>query len=116
MTRVLVLSGPNLNLLGTREPDVYGATTLADIERLVAARAAELGAETDFVQSNHEGALVDAVQAAAGVYDAIVFNPGAFTHYSYALRDAVSGDSDPRGRGASEQHRREGAVQAGERR
>lgn len=90
MKRVLVMSGPNLNLLGTREPGVYGASTLADIERLVADRAAELGAKVDFLQSNHEGTLVDAVQAASGEHDAIVFNPGAFTHYSYALRDAVA--------------------------
>jgi len=95
VTRVLVLSGPNLNLLGTREPEVYDSTTLADIEKLVSARAQEFGAEAEFFQSNHEGALVDAVQGAADGFDAIVFNPGAFTHYSYALRDAVSAVSIP---------------------
>ncbi len=95
MRRVLVLSGPNLNLLGTREPDVYGRTTLEDIEGMVAVRAAELGADVGFLQSNHEGTLVDAIQAASGDYDAVVFNPGALTHYSYALRDAVSAVSVP---------------------
>lgn len=90
MTRVLVLSGPNLNLLGTREPEVYGSMTLGDIENLVRSRAAERGVQVEFLQSNHEGELVDAVHASSGKFDAIVFNPGAFTHYSYALRDAVS--------------------------
>lgn len=90
MIRVLVLSGPNLNLLGTREPGVYGTATLAQIEKLVADRAAQLDASTEFIQSNHEGELVDAIQHADGEFEAIVFNPGAFTHYSYALRDAVA--------------------------
>jgi 3-dehydroquinate dehydratase-2 len=89
MIKVLVLNGPNLNLLGSREPEVYGRSTLGDIEAMVAQRAGELGVAASFLQSNHEGALIDALHAADGKYDAVVFNPGAFTHYSYALHDAV---------------------------
>jgi 3-dehydroquinate dehydratase-2 len=89
MIKVLVLNGPNLNLLGSREPDVYGKSTLGDIEALVSQHAGETGATASFVQSNHEGVLIDALHAANGQFDAVVFNPGAFTHYSYALRDAV---------------------------
>ena len=90
MKNILLLNGPNLNLLGVREPDVYGTVTLADIEREVAAYASERGVRVDCFQSNHEGALVDKLHEARGVYDGIVYNPGAHTHYSYALRDAVS--------------------------
>jgi 3-dehydroquinate dehydratase-2 len=90
MRKLLVINGPNLNLLGTREPEVYGTTTLADIEALVREHAVSRGIEVGFFQSNHEGALIDTVQQAAAVYEGIVFNPAAYTHYSYALRDAVA--------------------------
>ncbi len=89
MRRVLVLNGPNLNLLGTREPDVYGRSTLADIEAAMAQLAEELGVTLVFTQSNHEGVLIDALHGARGTCEAVVFNPGALTHTSFAIRDAV---------------------------
>lgn len=88
MSRILLLNGPNLNLLGTREPDVYGHATLADVERSAAAVAAALGHQLEAFQSNAEAELVDRVQGAAGRVDFILINPGALTHTSVALRDA----------------------------
>ena len=90
MKAVLVLNGPNLNMLGVREPDVYGAVTLKEIERSLVRLAESLGLSLDFFQSNHEGALIDRIHEAYGKYDGILFNPGAFTHYSYAIRDALA--------------------------
>ena len=87
MTRVLVLQGPNLNLVGTREPDIYGHDSLDDIHREIAARATELGLDVDFFQSNHEGALIDRLHQRD--FDAAIVNAGGLTHTSVALRDAL---------------------------
>lgn len=87
---ILILNGPNLNLLGTRQPEVYGPTTLADIEALCHARAEALNVTIDFRQTNHEGELVDALHAARGVHDGIILNAGAYTHTSVALMDAIA--------------------------
>ncbi|MDO8880746.1 MAG: type II 3-dehydroquinate dehydratase [Coriobacteriia bacterium] len=95
MLRVLVMNGPNLNLLGTRETDVYGTLTLGQIEAMIAERAAEVGVDVSFFQSNHEGGLIDRYHEAMGSYDGVVLNPGAYTHYSYALRDAIVATSLP---------------------
>lgn len=89
MKKILLMNGPNLNMLGVRDPAIYGTDTLAAIEAEFAAYAAERGAEVDCFQSNHEGALIDRLHEAHGCYDGIVYNPGAHTHYSYALHDAV---------------------------
>lgn len=88
--RILFLNGPNLNLLGAREPGVYGQTTLADIEAAVRAKAKQLGVEVDFRQSNLEGELVTWIQQSKGKFDALVINPAAYTHTSVALRDAIA--------------------------
>jgi 3-dehydroquinate dehydratase II len=93
--KILFLNGPNLNLLGQREPDQYGRATLAEIEQQVRERAAASRVEIDFRQSNHEGELVDWIHQARGVADAIVLNAGAYTHTSVALRDAIVGTGVP---------------------
>lgn len=100
MIKLMVLNGPNLNLLGTREPAVYGHTTLADVEALCRAAAAERGAEADCRQSNHEGQLLDWIHEAgrlhrAGELAGVVMNPGAYTHTSIALHDAIKGSGVP---------------------
>lgn len=93
--RILLVNGPNLNLLGTREPEVYGTATLADVERITAEAAASLGFEIRAVQSNHEGVLIDAIHDARGEYEGIVINPAGLTHTSVVLRDALTGVSLP---------------------
>ncbi len=90
MTSILILNGPNLNLLGTRQPEVYGHTTLADIQALCADAAKALGCSIAFEQSNSEGALIDMIHAAKGTHDGIILNAGAYTHTSIALMDALA--------------------------
>ena len=93
--RILVLHGPNLNMLGKREPEVYGALTLEQLNAELAAQATKLGVAVECRQTNHEGVLVDMIQAADGAYDCIIINPAAFTHYSIAVRDALAAISTP---------------------
>ncbi len=95
MKRILLVNGPNLNLLGTREPGIYGTATLADVERLTADAASALGFEVRSLQSNHEGVLIDAIHAARHDCVGIIINPGGLTHTSVALRDALTGVSLP---------------------
>lgn len=87
--KILVINGPNMNMLGIRQPEIYGHATYEDLKSMIAGEAERLGAEVSFFQSNHEGALVDEIQAAYGVFDGIVINPAAYTHTSVALLDAL---------------------------
>lgn len=92
---LLILNGPNLNLLGTRQPEIYGSTTLVDIETMCREHAQTLGVDLAFEQSNHEGALVDAIHAAKGTHSGVILNAGAYTHTSVALMDAISSTGLP---------------------
>jgi 3-dehydroquinate dehydratase-2 len=89
MKRLLVINGPNLNLLGQREENIYGSETLANIARKLDAEAQRLNMEMKFIQSNHEGEIIDSIHKAKGKFDVIIINPGAYTHYSIAIRDAI---------------------------
>lgn len=89
MKRVLVINGPNLNLLGTREKEVYGSETLEDIAKKVNSEAEKLNVDLSFVQTNHEGEIIDKIHEVRGKVDVIIINPGAYTHYSIAIRDAI---------------------------
>ncbi|MBP3519897.1 MAG: type II 3-dehydroquinate dehydratase [Oscillospiraceae bacterium] len=93
--KFLIINGPNLNLLGKREPGIYGDESYDALCKMVKDYAAAHGSTADCFQSNHEGAIIDTIQAADGVYDAIVINPGAYTHYSYAILDALKAISVP---------------------
>ncbi len=90
MPKIAIINGPNLNVLGTRETEIYGSTTLDDINGQLASHAEELDLELEFFQSNHEGALVDYIQESIGRIDGMIINPGALTHYGYSLRDALA--------------------------
>ncbi len=93
--KILILNGPNLNLQGKREPGIYGVASQKDIEQKIKELATELKVEVEFKQSNHEGQLIDWIHQTPGEFDAVVFNPGAFAHYSIAIRDAVSSVTIP---------------------
>lgn len=90
MNNILVIHGPNLNLLGTREPEIYGSMTMQDINDDLKKQAQEAGVQIDFFQSNHEGEIIDKLHEARGRYDYIILNAGAYTHYSIAIRDALA--------------------------
>ncbi len=95
MKSFLIIHGPNLNLLGQREKDIYGEMSLSQINKLIEEEAHKLGVVVKFMQSNHEGEIIDAIQEADGSVDGIIINPGAFTHYSIAVRDAIAGINAP---------------------
>ncbi|HON71771.1 MAG TPA: type II 3-dehydroquinate dehydratase [bacterium] len=93
--QILVINGPNLNRLGLREPEIYGRFTMKDLENLIREEGEALGLKVDFFQSNSEGAIIESIQNAKNKYDGIIINPGAYTHYSIAIRDAIAGENIP---------------------
>ena len=93
--QILVINGPNLNRLGLREPEIYGSFTIEDLENLIREEGEALGLKVDFFQSNSEGAIIESIQNAKNKYDGIIINPGAYTHYSIAIRDAIAGENIP---------------------
>lgn len=93
--RILIINGPNINMLGIREPEIYGVQTYDDLQNYIAKTAAEMGVEVSFFQSNHEGAMVDAIQQAYGNFEGIVINPAAYTHTSVALLDTIKATGIP---------------------
>ncbi len=95
MKRILLMNGPNLNMLGVREPDIYGRDTLETIENMVVEYGQARGVQVEYFQSNHEGELIDKLHEAHEDFDGVIYNPGAHTHYSYALRDAVASIDTP---------------------
>lgn len=90
MKKFLIINGANLNMLGVREPEIYGKATLADLEKTISAKAERLNVGVEFFQSNFEGAIIEKIHSAYKSFDGIIMNPGAFTHYSYAIRDALA--------------------------
>lgn len=95
MSKYLIINGPNLNMLGIREPGIYGGDTLEDVYELIRTNAKRLGCDVDFFQSNIEGEIINAIHSSMGNYDGIIMNPGAFTHYSYAIHDALTSVNVP---------------------
>lgn len=93
--KILVINGVNLNMLGLREPEIYGGETIQDLENKISAYSKSIGVEVDFFQSNFEGEIVEKIHSAMGTYDGAVINPGAFTHYSYAIHDAIKSVNVP---------------------
>lgn len=93
--KVLIINGVNLNMLGVREPEIYGSSTLSDLEKQISSCASKLDVGVDFFQSNFEGEIVNKIHQSMGIYDGIIMNPGAFTHYSYAIHDAIASVNIP---------------------
>lgn len=95
MENILILNGPNLNLIGQRETDIYGKKTMQDLHKLIIEESKKMNIRAEFFQSNHEGEIIDKIQSSINIYDGIVINPGAYTHYSYAIYDAIQSIDNP---------------------